>query len=554
MSSLLELYRDAALGHPTNITRQFWGDIPTSYEELKKMVEERRTRIRIPKYDENLEKLRKIAEKKHREYGTYTEGVRASLDQLTQGMIDVGHQPLFLGGQIFLFNKVSLTEWLGSFLDLGTLFFVGDHDSIQNELTIARLPQANSPSGLTIAFSSKNFPELTPMHHVTIPKEKWFKMQKQKILENLRLLMKYAKVKVEFRQLLIERFYSWFNLIYSQAVAVKDFSSWTQRIWSQIFHIVNDMEFFMTPSSSNEYRKLVLPAFEFLLNEDNRAKYISTLNSVYEDIISKGLQPGLAHRAEDYTPFYLECLKCPTRTRVELFVYSPGNLVGKCPNCDEEYSFSYNPSNPDLSEIGTDITPRSDSRAVINNFTFPIIVHVGGGGETQYYSAVLPAMRRLEVLDPVLIRSNRLYYNTPWGQKSAQDNNTPILSTELYEIFSLYNDKTNSENAVLALELMRKKLRSLYDSESSILHENKNQLKKNQKDKKLRLTIKKKELMLSHNFGAFTEGKKVQEVSWNWLDLTVLTGLENLKSIFQRQLKKEVYPGHTWYVNPGKFT
>jgi hypothetical protein len=59
--------------------------------------------------------------------------------------------------------------------------------------------------------------------------------------------------------------------------------------------------------------------------------------------------------------------------------------------------------------------------------------------------------------------------------------------------------------------------------------------------------------MLSHNYGRFTKGKKIQEVSWNWLDLVVLTGIQNLSNTFQRQINEKSYPGYTWYINTGNF-
>ena len=60
--------------------------------------------------------------------------------------------------------------------------------------------------------------------------------------------------------------------------------------------------------------------------------------------------------------------------------------------------------------------------------------------------------------------------------------------------------------------------------------------------------------MLSHNFGRYAPNKKASEVSWNWLDLAVLTGVHRISNIFQRQLKESAFPGYTWYITPGKFT
>ncbi|MFX1504914.1 MAG: bacillithiol biosynthesis BshC [Promethearchaeota archaeon] len=552
-SSLLEIYRKAALGHPSKLSKDLWGEIPTSYRGLKKLTRNRQEIIDFTSFSENIEVLRSLVTEHHRKMGTLTLKVRDALNHLEHGFLDVGHQPLLFGGPLFLINKISLAEWVGSLLNVGTFFFIGDHDSIQNELTIARFPQAKSPSGLEITQSSWGVPDRTPMHQVPLPKEEWFLEIKPKIQENLRALMKVAKVKVEYRQLLLERFYSWFDLIYDAVNLAEDFSTWTQRIWSQLFNIRNNLGIFINPISEHQYRQLLVPAFEFLLTEKNRTRYVETLNSVYDLLVSKNIQPGLPYRDKDYVPFFLECLKCKTKTRVELRVETAGILKGKCQVCSEEFNLSYNTNNPDLSEIGSDITPRSDSRAVVNNFTFPLLVHIGGSGETQYYSAVLPAMKRLKISSPILIRSNRVYYNTPWGEKTSQTEN-PILDSEVYSIFNEFNKNIDENSIRDTLEKMRVLLHLKYKREIDQLDKHQVELENNPQNNQLRKMIKRTELILSHNFGRFAPGKDAQEVSWNWLDLSVLTGIHGICDIFQRQLKEEAFPGYTWYITAGKFS
>ncbi len=551
--SLLDIYRNAALGNPSNTSLKFWGEIPSSFSQIGKILEKQYAPLNFQDYEENLEKLRQIATQNHRKYGTLTSSVKESLEKINNGIIEVSHQPLFLGGPVFIFNKVALTEWLGKLSNLGTLFFIGDHDSIQNELTVARFPQSNSSSGLTLNDSTITLPALTPIHQVSIPSESWFQENRVKIQENLRLLFKYANIKLEYRQLLFERFNSWFNLIYSKAISSNNFSNWIQRIWSQLFNVISDKQLFLLPSSNLEYRKLVISGFEFLLTEQNRITYIQILNDIYNYLMDKNISPGLPYRSHDYVPFFMECSRCINKTRIELRIREPGTLVGKCTNCNEEYDYTYNSVNPDLSDIATIITPRSDSRAVVNCITFPIFVHIGGGGETKYYSAVIPAMRRLKLPTPVLIRSNRIFYNTPWGVTAANDNQTPILKKEVYDIFEIFNNSSESQEIVTSLKNMHNYLRGIFSSEEQILNAQIEELKANSKNIELRRSIRTREIMLSLNFGRFAPQKSNQEVSWNWLDLALLTGINNIVDIFQRQLKEGAYLGHTWYINPGKF-
>lgn len=553
-SSLLDIYRGAALGNPTEYSMDFWGDIPSNFQNLRKTIEQRQKQIDFASYDHNVEKFRKIVKKNHRKYGTFTRSVQNSLDLVNHGFLDVGHQPLLLGGSLFLISKVAYSDWLGKILNIGTLFYIGDHDSIQNELTITRFPQANSPTGLTVSHPDWNVPEGTPMHQVPVPSEDWLHDIKAKIQENIRALMKESKVRLDLRQLLLERFLNWYDLVYETALRSNNFSYWTQLIWTQLFNLRNNLSVFLTPSSDLEYREIVLPAFEFLITEKNRELYIETLNTYHTRITSLKLIPGLTHREDSYVPFFLECLKCPTKTRVQLNIISPGVLSGKCRVCTEDYSFSYNEKKPDLSEVKHSLTPRSDSRAIVNNYSFPLLAHVGGPGETSYYSAVIPTMRRLGINPPVLLRSNRFYYSTPWGEKSASDINTPMLTPEVYNVFRDYNQASEPSIVRSALESMRINLENQHKKILAFLTEKQETLKSMPQNRKLRKEILNLELMLSHNYGRFAPRKKAQEVSWNWLDLALFTGINGISNIFQRQLKQEAYPGFTWYITPGKFT
>lgn len=553
-SSLLDVYRKAAMGHPNELSQSLWGEIPTSFKMMKKAIVKRRNLINLEEFDENIETFRLLIIDRHRKLGTLTVHVKDALNQLNKGFLDVGHQPLLFGGPLFLINKISLTEWLGKTLEISPYFFIGDHDSIQNELTISRFPQANSSTGLEITPESWGVPPGTPIHKVPLPKQTWLLEVKQKIHDNLRQLMKYAKIRVEYRQLFLERFYSWFDLIYDNTISTENFSLWTQKIWSQLFNLRSNMRLFLGPESDLQYRKLVLPAFEFLLTEANRLRYIETLNTIRDSIVSQNLTPGLPYREDEYVPFFLECLKCTYTTRIELKILRPGVLDGKCPVCSEKFSFSYNEKHPDLSEIKYNISPRSDSRAVINNYTLPLLAHIGGAGETQYYSAVIPAMKRLGINPPILVRSNRLHYNTPWGEKSAQTRQNPILSREVYNIFDGYNKSTDVQTIQSSLENMRIYLNKKYEDEVTQLNKQQKELEANPRNIQLRKDIKTIQLTLSHNFGMYTPGKNASELSWNWLDLAVLTGIHRISDIFQRQLKKCAFPGFTWYITPGKYT
>ena len=113
----------AAIGSPDEFSKKLWGDIPSSFGIMKKLIIQKRKSIDFTHYTDNMEIFRKIVTKRHRRLGTLTFQVKEAINRINNGFLDVGHQPLLFGGPLFLINKVSLTEWLGNFLDMGAFFF-----------------------------------------------------------------------------------------------------------------------------------------------------------------------------------------------------------------------------------------------------------------------------------------------------------------------------------------------------------------------------------------------------------------------------------------------
>ena len=109
-SSLLELYRIAAMGHPNKYSQLFWGEIPSSFEMIKKVMKKRSKFLDLKLFSDNVETFRQLVLERHRRLGTRTEQVKEALNRLDKGFLDVGHQPLLFGGPLFLINKLSLAE------------------------------------------------------------------------------------------------------------------------------------------------------------------------------------------------------------------------------------------------------------------------------------------------------------------------------------------------------------------------------------------------------------------------------------------------------------
>lgn len=555
LSNLLDLYQKAASGAPNNLTKKLWGEIPNQFQNVIKLISEKE----INGEKENVtELLRKIAEKHHRNLGTYTSEVKEAINLLpTNGILEASHQPLLLGGSVFLPNKVAHTVYIARLTNLSPMFFVGDYDTIHNELIITRFPQATSWSGLFLKVEGADSFSGAPIHALPIPSENWMKNSLNQIKEAYRVLLKTSGVKGLNRILLEERLETYLQIIRKTAFDSSSVSEWTVKLWSNLFNVWNEQPIFFIRQSDPELRKILLEGFERLLCEENRKKFVKKLNEVAELLQTQNITPGGPHRFNNYVPFFLECLNCEQKTRVEL-VANNGTISGKCESCEEEFSFSYNPKKPDLSEIATSISPRVDSRTAVVCNCLPIHAHVSGAGETKYHAQVIPAMRSLEIPQPIMIRGTRVFYNTPWSETCG--NGLREMGIDVVHhpsAFKLLGRLSKSKETEEILEICvdtSNLFNTSLNSLKSLVENLEESLKGNPGNQDARAKLKAIKLCLSHSFGHYDEKKSIQEVSWNWLDLGILNRPGDLCGAFLRAIGKPTMPpGQTIFISTGKF-
>lgn len=552
--NLLDLYHHAVSSSQNELSRSFWGDLPHSYNDIIDKVPLMQQKIGLSNFEDRIERLTKIILTYQKKLGLLSSEVKEHSNNFVNGLVSVGHQPLLFGGPVFLPSKITQTEWLSKQTNLGCFLSIGDHDFIQNELITSRFPQINSVSGLFFKPNQYDKYKFVPVHKLPVPNEKWLKEAKNKVNDNLRLLMKQSKIRNDLRLLLFDRADQWFQIIYESAISSNSFSEWVQKIWGSLLILKNNLNLLFLPTSSIEFRKMSQSAFEYLIKEENRKIYYNSLNEMHTIISENNYAPGIPIRNKNYAPFFYECTSCINRTRFELFIDSPGTITGKCPVCNEEYSYSYDINNPDLSEIGVDITPRSDSRSAVMSILFPIMVHIGGGGETIYHSSVIPSMKKIGLNTPTFVRSNRYWYQTPWSDIKSVKYEPKLISKELYAIFDQFNKSTDNETTNKALKSMKMHISSIKTEMLSTLTSLELNLKSSPSNKKLQSQIRELEIYLSLQFGRYEKDKFTQEISWNWFDLGILTGLNNVSDTIKRQLRLDSFPGSTWMINPGKFT
>ena len=287
-----------------------------------------------------------------------------------------------------------------------------------------------------------------------------------------------------------------------------------------------------------------------------------------------GYNPQIGHRKNDYVPFFFECQtpECHN-SRTELFYYVEGTksiISGACPKCKEKYSFSFNTSKPDLSDIILNITHRVDSRQAIVNNVIPVSLHIGGPGETSYFAEVAPALRVLKIPVPVFYRYIRVFYNTPWNELIAsllkENGYFSVLDDELFKGIASWveaNKKNNEKQINESLERIRKHLDDIY--EKLVLNENelkteveliKKQLSTSKNRNELIKTLKEKEkqLQLIENYlslayGQYAPEKYGQEVSWLWIDFALSANVKSIASVYQRMYNLYTPNSSTYFVN-----
>jgi hypothetical protein len=202
----------------------------------------------------------------------------------------------------------------------------------------------------------------------------------------------------------------------------------------------------------------------------------------------------------------------------------------------------------------------------------PILAHVGGPGETNYYSEVIPAAKAVGLPFPVFLRYTRLFYNTPWNEGYAGGlkrlGYRSLTDERLFSALSGWvqarnvGDPEGLKEAHLAIrscvESTDRELRGILDGLNAEIAGIKRKLGSSEDRATLiaemrgkQARAQKVEVYLSSALGRFSLERFGQEVSWAWLDVAVVSGMRDLMGVFMRQ-----YSGHTpnssmFYANLG---
>jgi len=562
---------------------RFWGTIPLAAGEVRALSQPLIRAYKeslVPLYSQDrLEQFCRVLTSLHHSYGLLDDRLHGLLDRLAGGgpAIEAGHQPALMGGPGLIINKMAAATRLAHLQGAVPLMFVGGHDQEQKELTVVHLPSPG-PRGITLALPIPKEYKGSPLHALPKPPKKWLDKASTLIQSTYHELVASSLPRPQ-RQTYTDRLDHIMTLLRQTHAQATSFSDWTLRLWAQLVrteeelgeedegwiplplrfqverHLDSCPHPLFHPFSEPAVRRLMLPAFEYLLTPRIRSRLISALNRAAEQLRSLGYKPGIGPRPPTYLPFQLEC---PTpgchRTRLEPVLTEPPSSPGRlrleatCPKCRETHSLEVSASHPDLTQWQEYLSPKVDTRPFLTLTYAPIVAHVGGAGETSYYAQVAPALAAVGAAVPVFFRYTRLFYGNPWTRRLAsqleqeglaslaphtlrsyraavatgyRDRNMGVVRC-LFAACNEHIQDTLQRLTQEASQLEKKRAQTLAQARRE-----EDQAKRIQLQREVGHLAKVRQLArtyLSQAFGRYSPERYGQEVSWNWIDMALSLG------------------------------
>lgn len=526
---------------------------------------------------DSLEELKGAMKSNLRRLGILTSPVSENIDRLENGVVETGQQPNAIGGPSLVLNKIAYAKSLSGMGEEGyvPMFYVADYDGVQPELTNTRVPSPSS-RGVLISYPTSPEQEGVPIHEIPNPPEAWLNQTLEKLASNYRGLLNGSDGQLRERaQMNLDHA---ITVLKGAYYSTENVSDWSTKIIGSIVNMETDLGVPILSHSMPGTRHIFQQGYEILLADSNRETFIEASNRAAEKVEASGHRPGIGLRDLDYVPFFYEC-QTPgcQRRRVELGYRrdagsTTASVGGKCPKCGAVYEFSFNASTPDLSDIVGSISPRVDSRQIIMDSVLPILAHVGGPGETNYYSEVIPAAKAVGLPFPVFLRYTRLFYNTPWNEGYAKELKwLGYRSLEDERLFSALSGWVQARNqgdteglkkAHVAIrscvESTDRELREILEGLNAEIEGIKRKLSSSEDRGALiaemrgkQAMVQKVEVYLSSALGRFSPERFGQEVSWAWLDVAVVSGMRDLMGVFMRQYSENTPNSSMFYANLG---
>lgn len=502
--------------------------------------------------------LGKIFKRTNKKYKILTPKAKKHLEMFLYDdnslVVEVSHQPKFLGGERFLFNKVACGS---AFSELNEsafpIFYVADYDKVHTELIKTKFSQSDSPNGFSVSIDHEIENKFTGMRIKNLPLPTYDYIEE--IFQDIR-----SKYKNSFnmcvddnwqKSLLEERLEEAIRLIKISYHSSVDYTDWFINIVGIISNIIFDQGYLFLSASDLDYKKILTPFYENLLK--NQQKYVDSYVDIQNQFMERGIKSPLRDIGREFVPFFYECTDetCHCK-RNELSCEDYGSMIHvkcKCDHCGKLIDFSIDKAHPDLSEHSIFFTPRVESRQYLVSKTINPAIHVAGTGETRYYTMAIPLLKKFDekLTLPVIYFYNKTTMNTFMTRKLEQDIINLNLPGFLDNIKGLMKNtgkfnKLTKKSAIPEREKLIEILRNMDSFKLKIEKLCMNYESKNSEEKNLILSY------LSNMFGRISKEKHGQEVVFHWLDLCLKNGFSKLFEDYSRIYRSWLPPGMEIFV------
>ncbi len=427
MQDILQHYMDLALSQSPEIPGlKLKPYVPTSYHDAYTRAEALRSKINYTSEDLEIRAtLGDIFRSTTKSYGAFTTQAQKNLDIYleTGGLVEIGHQPKFLGGERFLLNKLAAGGNIPQFSpNLVPFLYIGDYDKVHVELIKTRIPVVNSATGLSLSIDKSVEDEYTNDSIKCLPKptEEYL----HEVLDNIRRSYQFSLRQItpnstpNLGSMYEERVEQALHIITRSYHATTDYAEWFGNIVATLTNIVGDYGMQFIRASNPQLQQLMLPHYEYLLQ--HREKYVKIYQQTFDTITDHGFRPPLREITADFVPFFVECPQnhCNSRRVLLSATENQGKIIlkGKCEGCGSDIEFETSKTHPDLSEWTHNLTPRVDSRQFVVSSVIAPQIHIAGTGETRYYMMDLPLLSQFnpDLKLPIIYFYNKTTFNTPF--------------------------------------------------------------------------------------------------------------------------------------------
>ncbi len=558
-----------------SLIRTSWGDVARNFQELKHLVTKKKHLD--PEKIENIYQFKNILTKHMKNIGVIDHPILEKIEILASkedhdflGIFEIGHQPLLFGGGFFITGKVSLLDYLTRKIEEETkmsvlpIFFIGGHDRLHNEIITARFPQHNSASGLFLKFPTIDEEEQLepPIFRLRKPPRSWLELALEKIEGNFTQLIKHS-ASPENRPLLLERVHHLIRVFRATWSQATNYLDWIEKVWRDVYLFHCNLDLSIMSVTDPSFNGFLLPAYEWLLKEEIRKQFVGVFNDVTQKIEQAGIKPALPYRNPDFVPFYLQCPDCELHPRLQPRIIKPGLLEAICESCKElgkePLTIEYNPSSPDLHDYQEWLLPRAESRTLSFCYLLPETVHIGGSGETAYHAQLFPIYRKLGVEPPIFVKTYRLFYTTPWTEKTnhllSRQLDTSFLPNK--EFFKLIRKIRKAKDTNKLMELqdeLERKLQANFKEIVTLEETLNNKIQQEDSNSDfLKRQLNLVKIYASHFYGRYAPEQAKPDVSWNWSSIAILVGIHDLTYFIQRNINPRLPIGTTAFLSPGTF-